>query len=170
MANREIKKVSIGRDDFQKFLDECTWSINDFAKFVDRDISTIRRWTRNEMFPTYAYNILMHRVRLGRKENIYIRPFNSRNPGWDDDPEFTKFYLICAKATFRNLLATRGHLFLNEVYDYLGYDRTFEGQVKGWIFDPDEDKTFFMIDDKLILTFITDGYIIANLRSESDFR
>lgn len=33
-------------------------------------------------------------------------------------------------------LRLRGHLFLNEVLDYLGLDRTFEGVTAGWLWDP----------------------------------
>ena len=33
------------------------------------------------------------------------------------------------------LLKTRGHLFLNEVYDMLGIERSKAGQVVGWVYD-----------------------------------
>ena len=33
------------------------------------------------------------------------------------------------------MLRSRGHLFLNEVYDMLGYPRIKEGNIIGWIYD-----------------------------------
>jgi hypothetical protein len=36
-------------------------------------------------------------------------------------------------------LKTRGHIFLNEVYDALGMQRSKEGAVVGWIYDKNHD-------------------------------
>lgn len=173
MANREIKKVSISRRDFQNRLDECGWSKDVFARYVDRNISTIRKWAHDEMIPTYAYDILMHRVRLSRKENIYIRSFNYRNPNWEYDLDYTMYYLRTAELVLKNKLEAKGILFLNDVYDYLGYDRTFEGQLKGWTYDPNENKVLFITNkdednDSLELVFVTDGHVVTNLRSETE--
>ena len=33
------------------------------------------------------------------------------------------------------MLKTKGHLFLNEVYDMLGFQRTKLGQIAGWVYE-----------------------------------
>ena len=43
-------------------------------------------------------------------------------------------------------LKQKGHLFLNEVYDMLGINRTRAGQVVGWIYDENNDKGDNFVD------------------------
>lgn len=57
------------------------------------------------------------------------------NPGWTKDPTFNLMYLKKQQAFATEKLKAQGHLFLNEVYDLLGYDRTAQGNVCGWIYD-----------------------------------
>jgi hypothetical protein len=87
--------------------------------------------------------------------------------------DFTTYYLRAAELMLKNKLEANGVLFLNEVYDCLGYDRTFEGQMKGWTYDSNENKVLFIADkdednDSLELVFVTDGYVVGNLRSETE--
>lgn len=72
----------------------------------------------------------------------YARFFDKNNPEWEKDPEYNKNYLLVKQRYFNDLLRARGHVFLNEVYDALGYKRTDYGQVVGWTYRPmDEDDT-----------------------------
>lgn len=65
----------------------------------------------------------------------YSIVFDDGNAGWDKDPEITKFFLIQQQNNANDLLKAKGHLFLNEVYDMLGAQRTKAGQCVGWIYD-----------------------------------
>lgn len=65
----------------------------------------------------------------------YSKFFYEGNLGWDKDPDQRLCFLKCQQATANNMLRERGHLFLNEVYDLLGINRTREGAVVGWIYD-----------------------------------
>lgn len=56
-------------------------------------------------------------------------------PGWTKDPEFNKMYLTKQQNYANDLLHQRGYLFLNEVYEILGYPKTAAGQQIGWIYD-----------------------------------
>lgn len=61
--------------------------------------------------------------------------FDECNPNWDKDPEWNKTFLLDQQRYANDLLKRKGHLFLNEVYDLIGADRTRAGQVVGWIYD-----------------------------------
>ena len=55
--------------------------------------------------------------------------------GWEKDPELNKMFLLRQQNYANDLLKSKGHLFLNEVYDMIGIPRTKAGQVVGWIYD-----------------------------------
>ena len=65
----------------------------------------------------------------------YARFFEDGCTGWSKDPEFNLMFLKNQQSYANDLLKTRGHLFLNEVYDLLGIPRTKAGNVVGWIYD-----------------------------------
>ena len=101
------------------------------------------------------------------------------NPGWSKDPEFNLMYLKKQQAYANDLLKSRGYLFLNEVYEILGFPRTAAGQQIGWIYDEknpigdnfvdfgiydihDEQKVNFVngYERSIILEFNHDGNIL----------
>lgn len=63
------------------------------------------------------------------------RLFYAGNPGWDKDPYYTKLFLFKTQAFLNDKLQTQGYLFLNDVYEALGFSKTKEGQVLGWVYD-----------------------------------
>lgn len=65
------------------------------------------------------------------KEQV-TRMYNSTNRTWSDNPEYNLVFLKAQQAYANDLLTVRGHLFLNEIYDALGYSRTDIGAVVGW--------------------------------------
>jgi hypothetical protein len=69
----------------------------------------------------------------------YARFFDELNPNWDHDPSQNKYFLECVQNLMNDTLKTRGHIFLNEVYDALGMQRSKEGAVVGWIYDKNHD-------------------------------
>lgn len=56
-------------------------------------------------------------------------------PGWSKDPEFNLMYLKKQQAYATDLLKHQGYLFLNDVYEILGFPKTAAGQQIGWIYD-----------------------------------
>ena len=79
--------------------------------------------------------------------------FDDGNTGWDPDPELTKFFLIQQQNAANDLLRTRGHVFLNEIYDMLGAQRTSAGQIVGWIYDETDPTRDSYIDFGLFNTY-----------------
>ena len=53
------------------------------------------------------------------------------------DAEYNLMFLRRQQDYANEVLKSRGHLFLNEVYDMLGIPRTKAGQVVGWIYNED---------------------------------
>ena len=66
----------------------------------------------------------------------YARRFDETHPNWTKNPEMNRFYLNARQAQANDMLKARGHLFLNEVYDMMGFPRTKAGAVVGWLYDP----------------------------------
>ena len=65
----------------------------------------------------------------------YARIWCEGNEGWTKDPEYNLSYLKILQAQANNRLQSRGHLFLNEVYDMLGFSRTKAGNIVGWVYN-----------------------------------
>lgn len=65
----------------------------------------------------------------------YARFFDEYNPNWQNDPEYNLMFLKSQQQYANDLLRARGRLFLNEVYDMLGIERSKAGQVVGWIYN-----------------------------------
>ena len=78
--------------------------------------------------------------------SMYARIFDKEHSKEFDGDEhefatswYNRDYIIKAQDYFNMLLRYRPNhtVFLNEVYDRLGFERTKEGQVVGWHYDPD---------------------------------
>lgn len=70
----------------------------------------------------------------GSSYSGYSRIFDELNPWFrKDDWVHNKTFLAMAEDEFNNRLQSNGHVFLNEVYDALGYEKTIAGQSVGWL-------------------------------------
>ena len=65
----------------------------------------------------------------------YAKVFCDGCVGWTKEQEYNLKFLKYVQNYCNDLLKTKGHLFLNEVYDILGIPRTKAGAVVGWIYD-----------------------------------
>lgn len=67
--------------------------------------------------------------------SIYAKLFDECNSNWTKDPEENLYFLKTQQNYLNDKLKSRGHMFLNEVYDSIGIPRTKAGAVVGWIYD-----------------------------------
>lgn len=65
--------------------------------------------------------------------NEYSRYFDETCLSWEKDNSFNLTFLNLQQNYFNTILNTRGHVFLNDVYDQLGIPRTKMGQCVGWV-------------------------------------
>jgi hypothetical protein len=69
----------------------------------------------------------------------YARFFDETSSAWERNAETNLYFLRCQQTYANDKLTANGHLFLNEVYDMLGIDRSQAGAVVGWVLGPDND-------------------------------
>ena len=76
----------------------------------------------------------------------YARFFDETCTGWTRDPEYNLMFLKQQERYANDLLKSRGHLYLNEVYDMLGMKRSQAGQMVGWVYDPENPDVDSYVD------------------------
>lgn len=69
----------------------------------------------------------------------YARFFDQLNDNWVKNAEYNMLFLKSQQNYANDLLHARGHVFLNDVYDMIGIERSSEGSVVGWVLDKDGD-------------------------------
>lgn len=73
------------------------------------------------------------------KISEYAKFFDQSCREWSKDPEYNMYFLKSQEKYWNNMLRARGHVFLNEVYDSLGIERTKAGAVVGWVLGANGD-------------------------------
>lgn len=76
----------------------------------------------------------------------YAKFFDEWCTGWTHDPDYNLMFLRRQQDYANEKLKIQKHLFLNEVYEMLGMQRTKAGQVVGWVFDEDNPMGDNMVD------------------------
>jgi hypothetical protein len=69
----------------------------------------------------------------------YAKFYQAGCAQWSKDPEYNMYFLLSQQKYWNQILQAKGHVFLNEVYDALGIDRTDAGAIVGWMIGPGRD-------------------------------
>lgn len=74
-----------------------------------------------------------------RLNSPYSKIFDETNDCWKGDPDLNRYYLLQVQSYFNDKLRRDGYVFLNDVYDELGFKKTPIGQISGWLKNGDGD-------------------------------
>ena len=102
----------------------------------------------------------------GLDPNGYSRFFDKSCYGWENNRDYNLMFLKAQQNHFNDLLTARGYVFLNDIYDALGIERTKDGQIVGWVEEnPNADISDGFVDFGIMETNIEtdDGYAPAIL-------
>lgn len=74
-------------------------------------------------------------VDLEKSGAEYTRIFDESSTEWNKDPDYNRAFLMARQGYFNQLLKVRGHVYLNEVLEALGFEHCDAGSVVGWVYD-----------------------------------
>lgn len=77
---------------------------------------------------------------------LFAKVFDASCNNWQPDNNYNLNFLKLVEYQMTDRLRRYGHVFLNEVYDIIGIERTDIGQFAGWVYDPDSDISDNYID------------------------
>jgi len=73
------------------------------------------------------------KIRSGRPLSMYARCYDKGNTQYRGDRIMDRAFLMGQQRYANDKLLLHGHVFLNEVYESLGFPHTKEGQLVGWV-------------------------------------
>lgn len=82
-----------------------------------------------------SHNVKKNKLDVGDTNNLsmYARFYDDGCTQWSKDPDYNFMFLRSQQNYFNDLLKTRGHVFLSEVYDALGIPRSQASSIVGWV-------------------------------------
>lgn len=107
------------------------------------------------------------------KETVHELYGRDSSRNWSSDQNINMLFLQTIENWLNDRLKSRGHVFLNEVYDELGLRRTSQGAISGWLRSSGNPIRFGIQDPALVnegdiaLVFVTDGVIYDKIEEES---
>ena len=152
MKKRNVAMVAAYKVLDESFKDYRRRVVEDFGKDVDRNF---KNGIRQEMMDVTTVDAKgKEKTTKEQVETIeqkeysqYAKFFDDGCSNWSKEPEYNLLFLKAQQNYANDLLKSRGHVFLNEVYDMLGIRRTKEGSVVGWALGAGDDFVDFGMYD-----------------------
>jgi len=101
-------------------------------------------------------------------QEVFTAVFDQNSHYWHADPDYNRVFLQAQQNYMNHLLTARGHVFLNEIHDALGMNRTSKGQIVGWLSKDSSSHIDFGVkyddhDSSWELTFNVQGVIFEDI-------
>jgi hypothetical protein len=120
-------------------------SFDDYRKRVknelgeDKDREFLHGTEDREIIRDSKQGAKIETIKSPKDPSKYARFFDQSCPRFQGTPEYNLYFLKCAQIYANDMLRSRGHITLNEVYDAIGIPRSEAGFVVGWVWDKGGD-------------------------------
>jgi hypothetical protein len=78
-------------------------------------------------------------IKVAQSGSEYARFFDESSIAWSKNSDRNLMFVRAQQQIANDMLRAHGFLFLNEVYDLLGLEKTIAGQSVGWVYDSDNN-------------------------------
>lgn len=135
----------------ERFGKDVDWQMANDVKAEDLEKAQQEREENRKIDEENKGKKLIKKRKKTAYQDVYQCIFDEYSDRWQRywTPELTLEFLKQVQREMNDLLRIRKHLFVNEVYDRLGLERTAEGAVTGWILTRNNPNSFVSlgIDD-----------------------
>lgn len=106
---------------------------------------------------------------IDANQPMYGRRFDEANKNWSPNADHNRMFLKAQENYANDRLNARGYIFLNDIQDILGFDRTPQGQLVGWyktaVSNPVDFNIVEVADEPgvFLLVFNPDGVIYEKI-------
>jgi hypothetical protein len=105
----------------------------------ERELEIYRCMEDNEIEDDKGKKKVVKTIGDPNRHSVYAKCFDETNPNYQKSAEMNRVFLQANQNYFNLRLQAHGHVFLNDVYDALGFERTSAGAVCGWILNGEGD-------------------------------
>jgi hypothetical protein len=133
MKKRNLALVAAYKLVEQSFSDYRKRVVDEFGEEKDREFKYgVKKVKKVEIDENGETKVTEIEVVNPDGVSQYAKYFDESSIHWSETPEYNLLHLTAQQNWANDLLRTRGHVFLNEVYDMLGIPRTQAGSIVGW--------------------------------------
>jgi hypothetical protein len=138
------------------------------------ELDPITRGVKTMMEAGYSKEVILGSLELTDEdfkkhlEYLYARVFDPTCKNWTNSPQHNTIFLQIQEQWLNDRLNALGYVFLNDVYEALGFPQSAQGCVVGWFKEEGSNPIMFDVVDTtdnggIILSFNPDGVIYNKL-------